>query len=297
MTSDAELFQLFDSYQAGRGLADSTRRRRRMCLRNFTTFMAPLSITSAKPADIDKWLTRLTSQGTKGSYFSDLSSFFLWAHRRELVVSNPMTLCDPPRRPKLLPKPARADVIATAVAMSNGTTQLMILLGALAGLRVSEIAALSSEDIFLDREPPALMVRQGKGGKDRIVPLHPVLQERLSGVGHGWLFPSKNPERDHVTALGVGHRVSNALSAASEGQQRVTAHCLRHYFGSEAAKWARGNLILVGGLMGHSDPVTTLGYVEWNPADGAEVVARIGGGGRADVPDELAKVRKAAGSA
>lgn len=294
--TDAELLEAFEGYQAGRGLSASTRRRRRMCLRNFTTFMAPLSITTAKPGDVDKWLIRLTSQSTKGSYFSDLKSFFLWAHRRELVAANPMMLCDPPRRPKLLPKPARADVIGTAVAMSDGAVQLMILLGALAGLRVSEIAALSSEDIFLDREPPVLMVRQGKGAKDRIVPLHPTLQDRLRGVGHGWFFPSKNPEHDHITADAVGQLVGKALSKASDGQH-VVAHSLRHYFASEAMKWSRGNIILVGGLLGHGDPATTMGYSAWLPQDGAEVVARIGGRGRADVADELAVARKAAGSA
>ena len=281
--TDAELFAGFDDYQKGRGLADCTRNRRRFSLGNFARFMAPCSITTAKAGDVDKWLTRLTAQGTKKAYYSDLVAFFRWAHRRELVTDNPMTLTDPPRKPKHLPKPARAEVIGTAVAMSNGSTQLMILLGALAGLRVSEIAALSSEDVFLDREPPVILVRQGKGGKDRVVPLHPILVERLRGIGHGWLFPSTAPNREHIAAQGIGQRVCKALSAASDGQH-VAAHQLRHYFGSEAAKWARGNVILVGGLMGHASPQTTMGYIEWSPTDGAEVVARIGTGQRTDVP-------------
>lgn len=119
-----------------------------------------------------------------------------------------MLLTDPPRAPKHLPKPARAETIATAVAITtSGSTQLAILLGALAGLRVAEITALSSEDIFLDHEPPVLLVRQGKGGKDRIVPLHPTLIARLRNVEHGWLFPSSKPNREHVAAQDVGRRV------------------------------------------------------------------------------------------
>ena len=62
-------------------------------------------------------------------------------------------------------------------------------------------------------------------------------------------------------------------------------------------KWSRGNIILVGGLLGHDSANTTLGYVGRTPTDGAEIVARIGGGGRADVPDEMAGRRKATGSA
>jgi site-specific recombinase XerD len=292
--TDQELFEAFEEYQRGRGLSPSTMERRRGSLRGFTRYMTPRSITTAKPADVDKWLTRLKSQGTKGAYFSDLKSFFLWAHRRELIPVNPMMMCDAPRRSKLLPKPARAEVIGLAVAMSSGPLQLMILLGALAGLRVGEIAAMSSEDIFLDREPPVLMVRQGKGGKDRVVPLHPILQERLRGIDHGWLFPPHTADRDHISAQYASKQVGKALSAASEGNQRVTSHSLRHYFASEAMKWSKGNIILVGGLLGHGDPSTTMGYSAWLPTDGMEVVARIGTGQRVDVPDELARVRRPA---
>jgi integrase len=291
--TDQELLDAFDEYQRGRGLAKATRGRRRMSLGSVGRFMAPRSITEVKVGDVDKWLARLTSPGTKRAYYSDLGAFFKWAHRRELVPSNPMLMTDPPKKPRHLPKPARADVIATAIAMSSGPTQLMILFGALAGLRVAEIAALSSEDVFLDHEPPVLLVRQGKGGKDRIVPLHPRLLERLRNAQHGWLFPSEHPKHEHLTAATVGLRISEALSIASDGQH-VTAHQLRHYFGSEAAKWAKGNVILVGGLMGHASTDTTMGYIGWTPTDGAEVVARIGTIARADVPDELAIARRAA---
>jgi integrase len=259
--------------------------------------MAPRSITTVKVADVDHWLARLKTPGTKSAYYRDLVAFFKWAHRRELVVANPMVSTDAPRKPRHLPKPARVEVIATAVAMADGRTQLMILLGALAGLRVSEIAALSTEDIFLDNEPPVLMVRDGKGGKDRVVPLHPTLVSRLRGVSYGWLFPSPSPKFEHVRPETVGMLVGDALTAASEGGNRITAHQLRHYFGSEAAKWARGNVILVGGLMGHATMDTTMGYVAWQPTDGAEVVARIGTGARPDVPDELAAARRTAGNA
>ncbi|MBK5333811.1 MAG: tyrosine-type recombinase/integrase, partial [Ilumatobacteraceae bacterium] len=184
--TDQELFDAFEEYQRGRGLAQSTRERRRMSLRSLTRYMTPRSITTVKVPDVDGWLARLKTPGTKTAYYRDLVAFYKWAHRRELIAANPMLLTDPPRAPKHLPKPCKAEVIGTAVAMSNGPTQLMILLGALAGLRVAEIAALSSEDIFLDHEPPVLLVRQGKGGKDRIVPIHPTLLARLRNVDHGW---------------------------------------------------------------------------------------------------------------
>jgi integrase len=293
--TDQELFDAFDQYQQGRCLSAATIRRRAVSLRGFAKFMTPRSVTAAAARDVDQWLTRLRSSGTKAAYYRDLVAFYRWATRRELIDRNPMLLTDAPRKPKHLPKPAREEHIATAIAMADGRTQLMILLGALAGLRISEIAAISTEDIFLDREPPILLVRDGKGGKDRVVPLHPRLVERLRGVSYGWLFPSPAPNHEHVNAGTVGRLVGDALTAAGEGGRRQTAHTLRHYFGSEAARWAKGNVILVGGLMGHSTTDTTMGYIAWQPSEGAEeVVARIGSGGRADVPDELARVRRTA---
>ena len=64
---------------------------------------------------------------------------------------------------------------------------------------------------------------------------------------------------------------------------------MRHYFGTEAARNSKGNLLLVGALLGHASPATTQGYVAF-AADGmAEVVAAITG--VAERGDELAARR------
>ena len=71
-----------------------------------------------------------------------------------------------------------------------------------AGLRVSEVAALTVSDI--DAQPMTLRVEQGKGRKDRYAMLTPVLLERLRTwwrLGHaqgkilpgGWLLPAMDP--------------------------------------------------------------------------------------------------------
>ena len=60
---------------------------------------------------VTTWLTsvasnkRLTAAATKSAYHKDIKSFFLWAHRRELVAVNPMLKNVPPRPPKHLWKP------------------------------------------------------------------------------------------------------------------------------------------------------------------------------------------------
>ena len=96
--TDQELFDAFDLYQDSRGLATTTRNRRRMCLGGLGRFMAPHSVTTVAVRDIDQWLARLKAPATKLAYYRDVTAFFRWAHRRELVDVNPMLLTDPPRK-------------------------------------------------------------------------------------------------------------------------------------------------------------------------------------------------------
>ena len=50
------------------------------------------------------------------------------------------------------------------------------------GLRVSEAVALEVADLQLDGDRPTLRVRQGKGSKDRIVPVHAELAAAIRQV-------------------------------------------------------------------------------------------------------------------
>jgi len=106
------------------------------------------------------------SPATKHGYRSDLSVFFRWAVRRGLVAHNPELGTDSVRRPKALPKPAKAEATTAACTVAPADVQLALLLGALAGLRIGEIARLDANNVHLDAEPPVLVVREGKWGKD-----------------------------------------------------------------------------------------------------------------------------------
>ena len=283
--TDAELIEAFGAFQRGRAFSENTVRRRRLSLGRFAKHMAPASITSATVLDVDGWCDKLKSARTKHAYTSDLATFFTWACRRGLAPSNPMTNFERVRVPKALPKPAPLAAIADAFGRADADVQLMLMLGALAGLRRAEIAGLDMCDVHLDAVPPVLVVREGKGGKDRIVPLHPTLQRMLRGRRSGFLFPARTP-RGHAHPDAIGVALAKALSTP---ERHLTAHSLRHYFGTEAARNSHGNLLLVGALLGHASPATTQGYVAF-AADGmAEVVAAITG--VAERGDELAARR------
>ncbi len=126
----------------------------------------------------------------------------------------------------------------------------MLMFAAYAGLRVSEVARVRFEDIVGD----SLRVH-GKGGRDRVVPLHPVLLEAVTvaaaGASAGWIFPGRWDS--HVTPQNVTVRMKRLLGPGWSG------HTLRHRFASRAYAADR-DLRAVQELLGHSKPETTARY-------------------------------------
>jgi integrase/recombinase XerD len=263
------LIEAFVAYQQGRAFSRATVKRRALTLNSFLDFIEPAGIAEVGPCDIEEWLRRFRAQ-TCYSYRSDIKMFYRWAVRRGLAPVNPVDDTDPPRLPKRLPRPLQASDLAASLAAGSGDVQLMILLGAFAGLRVSEIAALSTDDVFSDRKPPILVVREGKGRKDRVVPLHETLRSRLAGVGPGYVFPSRTGA-GHILAATVTSRISAVFAGLGI---EATPHCLRHTFGTELARVTKGNLLAVAKAMGHEDVKTTQGYVGWSP-ELAELVGEM----------------------
>ena len=124
-----------------------------------------------------------------------------------------------------------AEVNALIAAAPNPKARLIMLEQWRAGLRVSEALALGARDLHLDSDRPTLVVRQGKGPKARVVPVHPELQTALTAatnfgaVGQGRLI--------EVSRVTVWRWVQQAvLRATAAGQipqgRSVGTHTLRH---------------------------------------------------------------------
>ncbi len=90
----------------------------------------------------------------------------------------------PARRPHVLPNVLSREAVQQVLAMMAGPTQLMAQLLYGSGLRLMECCALRCKDLDLDRGE--LLVRRGKGSKDRVtmIPqsLVPSLRAQLASV-------------------------------------------------------------------------------------------------------------------
>jgi integrase/recombinase XerD len=105
-----------------------------------------------------------------------LKAWFQWLTRQNLILHNPASELELPRREKRLPKEALSrEEVARLLAVPNIADPLGVRDRAIlevfyaTGLRRAEVARVAIEDINTERG--TLTVRQGKGSKDRVVPL------------------------------------------------------------------------------------------------------------------------------
>ena len=178
-----------------------------------------------------------------------------------LVATNPVADTDGVRIPRSLPRPVDRTMLPLILGTADSTTALMCAFAAYAGLRRAEIAALHSDDLNTSTEPGTVVVRHGKGGKDRSVPLHPVLRRMILDARPSGPVFGVGP--DAVGIRIAGHLRSLGIDA--------TAHQLRHSFGTELARVSRGNIPLVAGMLGHSELSTTMGYVALGDSGATEI--------------------------
>jgi len=155
---------------------------------------------------------------------------------------------------------------------------LIIELALGTGLRVSELSNLKIEDLFLKKGQNLLFVKNGKGGKDRVVHFSPELKKqirkyldyRLSNSKH--LFPSKRG--DQITASGI-QQVFKRCAAKAGLDSHYSISSLRHTFAVRLYKASRYNLRLVQNQLGHSSILSTQVYANIFDLDIEEAMASL----------------------
>ena len=128
---------------------------------------------------------------------------------------------------------------------------LLVALALKSGMRRSELANLEAKDIHGD----FLIVRGGKGGKDRVIPLGASIAQRLRN------FTAKMEPEEKVFKL-KAPCISNKIRqfAKKAGLEDFHAHTLRHKYATDLLE--RGaNVKIVQELLGHENLATTEVYL------------------------------------
>lgn len=148
-------------------------------MRRFLRFHGMRHPRELGAADVTAFLSSLATNGVSASTQNQALSAILFLY--EVVMGQRLPWMHDivrAQRPVRLPVVLSRDEVARLLAQMRGTVWLMAALMYGSGLRLLECAELRVKDLNLDRGE--LLVRDGKGGKDRVTMLPGALREAVT---------------------------------------------------------------------------------------------------------------------
>jgi site-specific recombinase XerD len=172
------------------------------------------------------------------------------------------------RRGRTLPVVLSAEETITFLqSITNRRYQVLMTTIYSAGLRLSEALNLRGTDI--DSSRMLIRIRQGKGKKDRYVPLSPIVLDLLR---EHWrrehlrdlLFPAEH-DPSHPIAPSTVQRYLKRVNQRTGLYKNVTAKTLRHSYATHLIEHGTSTRV-VQVLLGHSSVHTTETYTHVTPS-------------------------------
>jgi len=243
-------------------------------------FTSPASLDDLQKLEVRDFRrfisVRSVQQIEKSSLSRELSAiknFYKWLSRENLAKNPAISVISSPRKAKIIPKALDVDdsfeVIIESKNMALNEWQglrdraiLTLLYGC--GLRISEALNLNVGDI--NEKSESLRIK-GKGNKERIVPLLPIIWKNVAAylqkcpyemrIGEP-LFLGARGER--ITARVVQRQVQK-LRLYLGLPDTFTPHALRHSFATQLLEQGT-DLRSIQELLGHSSLMTTQRYTD-----------------------------------
>jgi site-specific recombinase XerD len=136
-----------------------------------------------------------------------------------------------------------------------------------AGLRVSECEALEIQDISIGERSGSVLVRDGKGEKERLVPLPGGDEHHVRKALKKWITVRGTPQ---TSALWLGKETQQLSARSMErivkvvstriGSPDITPHCLRYEFAKNLQRKGM-DVIDISRLLGHNSIEVTKRYL------------------------------------
>lgn len=216
------------------------------------------------------------SKSTTARELSALRTFFRWCIERKILSANPADSVATPKRAKKLPAFLSPDQSESLMESGGADADphrdlrnrviLELLYGS--GLRLSEVAALELRDV--DLKERLIHVREGKGGKDRVVPFAKITADLL----REWLEARKGllaGAKAGTCAALLASRQGRGLSSRQIARivkkyardaglpEEISPHALRHSFATDLLSGG-ADLRAIQELLGHASLSTTQRY-------------------------------------
>lgn len=283
--SDKDLLREYHTYlRLERGYSPNTIEAYEMDLDKLRTYgeehrldIVHLSFEDLEAFIFDQFKT-VKAETTQARILAGIHSWYRFLLYKDYIDQDPSELLEGPRKSKHLPtvltlEEVNAMMAAIDLSSNEGhrnRAMMEMLYGS--GLRVSELVGLQLSHIYLDEH---YMLIEGKGSKQRLVPLSPVAEEWF---GY-WLqerstWPLKPESKDIAFVNRYGRPLTRAmvfnivrtLCAQAGITKTVSPHTLRHSFATHLLQNG-ADLRVIQQLLGHEDLATTEIYTHLNVAD------------------------------
>ena len=254
----------------------------------------PCALTSITPSDVRTYrqfmlMVERRKASTVNRHLASLSALMTWAVKQGLIERDPtQDVRNVPQAstgPKYLDKKQQY-ALNRAIEKDLQLAKLrfpkrwrarqrdasIVLFLMHTGLRLQESLSLRLGDIQISDRKGQVLVRQGKGRKQRNVPLNAdarkALQEWLNArpdVGNDFLWVPLESEEDGPLSSRSVQRVILRLGQDAD-IKHLTPHMLRHTFGKNLVD-SGVSLEKVAALLGHANLNTTRIYITPSPND------------------------------
>ena len=234
------------------------------------------TLADLTPADFRSWLAARIRAGLSRTSIaramSALRNLFRFLDRTGRVSNQALAAVKAPKPPKSVPKPLNiedallllhraAEIAAEKWVGARDVALLTLLYGC--GLRIDEALSLNQ------REAPAgdTMMITGKGNKQRVVPVLPVVIDAIAVYRAACPFPSGTDMplfygvRGGRLNPGIVQRTMRTLRADLGLPETATPHALRHSFATHLLAGG-GDLRTIQELLGHASLSTTQRYTD-----------------------------------
>jgi len=278
--------QAFLAWTEVKGQSKDTLKRRQAALRRFIRWCDERDLK--RPQEITKPILeryqrhlyhyrksdgRPLSHGSQCGMLTPLKAFFKWLTRENHILYNPASELELPKKLRGLPRAILSQAELAAVfnqpdlKTASGIRDRAILeLFYSTGMRRMELVNLKTHDIDINRR--LVMIRQGKYGKDRFIPVgeralqwlehyqNEVRPELITGKDEGTLFLTDQGQAFRRSAL--AGRVKRYLRQAGI-EATGSCHLFRHAMATHMLENG-ADVRIIQMILGHEDLNTTQIY-------------------------------------